>query len=199
MKIKILKTVLLFAVILFFNCSNNDDSIEQDQLPPITQTGANTFGCVVNGKVLIPKDALPSLGGPQSSARRGLSVNYHSNNNFVIYAGNFRGENKPNIYIYINNLTSTGTYSFGLSNGESISTFEPTYPHCWIKPFSIAVNGQKYLSNTNSGIVTITKFDSVNNIISGTFQLTAFDENNPRETIEVTNGRFDFNLNTVNN
>ena len=28
-----------------------------DQLPPETQTGANTFGCLVNGKVFIPKDS----------------------------------------------------------------------------------------------------------------------------------------------
>jgi hypothetical protein len=26
-----------------------------DQLPPITQTGANTFGCLINGNVWLPK------------------------------------------------------------------------------------------------------------------------------------------------
>ncbi|MBS1947911.1 MAG: hypothetical protein JST47_09105 [Bacteroidetes bacterium] len=29
-------------------------SVAEPQLPPITQTGANTFGCKVNGKVWVP-------------------------------------------------------------------------------------------------------------------------------------------------
>ena len=45
----------------------------------------------------------------------------------------------------------------------------------------------------------MSKLDTVNNIISGTFRLTAFDKNNHQETVEITDGRFDINLNTVNN
>ena len=124
MKAPTLKTVLLLAAITFFNYSNNDDSL--NELPSITQTGANTFVCIINGEVLVSRDGLPSLGEPSSAARRGINANYYQNNNFIIYAGNFRGETKPNIY----NLTSTETYSFGLSNGGNASTFEPNYPHC---------------------------------------------------------------------
>ncbi|OMP30416.1 hypothetical protein [Mangrovimonas sp. DI 80] len=45
---------ILFA--LFFallSCNNDDDNASQnpiDQLPPATQTGENTFGCLVNGE-----------------------------------------------------------------------------------------------------------------------------------------------------
>ena len=189
MKTTILKAVLLLVTLAFLSCINIEE-FPQNQLPAITQTGANTFGCIINGEILIPKDGLPSLGGPKSSKRKGISVNYDQNNNFIIYAGNFRGETKPNIYIYIHNLTSTGTYSFGLSNGENSSAFEPNYPHCWTRPYNIGYT-KKYLSNTNSGTITITKIDTVNKIVSGTFQLTAFDENNSEETIEITDGRFD--------
>ena len=52
------------------------------------------------------------------------------------------------------------------------------------------------------GTITITRFDSTNSnnhIVSGTFELTVFNEDNPSETIEITDGRFDINLNTVNN
>ena len=97
MKQFFLKTTLLLIFITFFNCSNNDDSIEQNQLPPITQTGANTFGCVINGEVLIPKDSRGSLGGV--SPKKGITVAYLQNNNFTIDAGNFRDENGDRIYI----------------------------------------------------------------------------------------------------
>ncbi len=53
MKTLFLKTVLLFFALTFSNCENNDP---QDQLPPITQTGANTFGAIVDGNVFVPKD-----------------------------------------------------------------------------------------------------------------------------------------------
>lgn len=53
MKTTFLKTALLLFVITFLNCENNDP---EDQLPPITQTGANTFGAIVNGKVFVAKD-----------------------------------------------------------------------------------------------------------------------------------------------
>ena len=98
MKTKILKTILLFAVFAFFNCSSNNDT-PQDQLPAITQTGANTFGCVINGEVLIPKDGSGSLGGV--SPRKGIIAELNSDSNFIIDAGNFRDNNGDRIYIYI--------------------------------------------------------------------------------------------------
>ena len=49
-----MKNLLLLVTILvtLSCCSNNDDN--GNTLPPITQTGANTVGCLVNGKVFLP-------------------------------------------------------------------------------------------------------------------------------------------------
>jgi len=187
MKAKKLQIILLLAVFTFFNCSNNDDPIEQDQLPPISQTGANTFGCIINGKVLIPKDG---IGVPQP---KGISVKYRGNKNFIIDVANLKDINGDRIYLYVNNLTSTGAYSFGLSNGENDLTFEPNFPHCWVRTFNTTNGGIRYFSNTNTGTITITRFDEDNHIVSGTFKITVFNENNPNETIEITEGRFDVN------
>jgi hypothetical protein len=52
MKQFFLKTILLLFTVAFYNCENNDP---QEQLPPISQTGANTFGAIVDGSVFIPK------------------------------------------------------------------------------------------------------------------------------------------------
>ncbi|GLB53184.1 hypothetical protein NBRC110019_22240 [Neptunitalea chrysea] len=49
------KLLLLLTITLTLSCCNNDDDTNTptnpiDQLPPITQTGANTFGFLVNGE-----------------------------------------------------------------------------------------------------------------------------------------------------
>ena len=67
MKNTILTLITLF---LFASCSKKEDELQlqtpQDQLPPITTTGANTAGCIINGKVLIPKNGTQAIGGPKN-------------------------------------------------------------------------------------------------------------------------------------
>ena len=48
-------TVILLSTLLGASCKKTNTPSPTDQLPPTTQTGANTFGCLVNGKVWIPK------------------------------------------------------------------------------------------------------------------------------------------------
>jgi hypothetical protein len=49
------KIFLLLLTITLMGAKCKKDNIEINKLPPITQTGANTFGAVVNGKVFLPK------------------------------------------------------------------------------------------------------------------------------------------------
>lgn len=51
-KIKLIPFLLLAFIMLTANCCEKDDDPE---LPPITQTGEDTFGCLVNGEVWIPE------------------------------------------------------------------------------------------------------------------------------------------------
>ena len=46
--------------------------------------------------------------------------------------------------------------------------------------------------------VTILKYDPVNTILSGTFSCSMQEKTNPDHIIEITEGRFDLNLYTVN-
>jgi hypothetical protein len=90
-------TILLFALTLF-NCENNDP---QDQLPPITQIGANTFGAIVDGRVFVPKDSegFVAPGGRNTEAIRITSgVGINNINYYAIAASNYVNSN---IYIYI--------------------------------------------------------------------------------------------------
>ncbi|MFY0483182.1 hypothetical protein ACI6PS_11295 [Flavobacterium sp. PLA-1-15] len=52
------KTILLLLLAFTFACNKDDDNNSStnpiDQLPPPTQIGANTFGCLLDGKVFKP-------------------------------------------------------------------------------------------------------------------------------------------------
>ena len=53
--------LLLFIFSTFEGCKKHTNSGNPiDQLPPETQTGANTFGCLINGEVFLPKGRLLS-------------------------------------------------------------------------------------------------------------------------------------------
>ena len=66
MKKIILKILVLFS---FFGCStDNSNSDIQLSLPPETQIGANTFGCYVNGKLLVPRNGSGTFAGSDYGA-----------------------------------------------------------------------------------------------------------------------------------
>ena len=58
--------ILIFLTILsLVGCSKDDTTPPEPALllPTETQTGANTFGCLINGKLLIPRDGTGTFGG----------------------------------------------------------------------------------------------------------------------------------------
>ncbi|MDB2571477.1 hypothetical protein N9X82_03290 [Polaribacter sp.] len=61
MKTQLFTNLFWGGLLFLVSCSNNSDYQPfVPSLPPITQTGANTFGAVVDGKVFIPKTSYPS-------------------------------------------------------------------------------------------------------------------------------------------
>jgi hypothetical protein len=210
MKTKILKTNLLLVAItlllLITACGCVKDNIQnnqQDELPPITQTGENTFGCTIDGEVLIPKDGKP-IGPPGSSPRRGVIFNWPTVEDFSfrIEAINAWNDGGDYIYIYIYNLTKEGVYQLGDGkNAYDIIYRQPVVPNPQYHFIEIAKSNEnnkiigRYSSYENSGSVTITRFDSENNIYSGTFNLKAVNRDDPTDIIEITDGRFDFDIN----
>jgi hypothetical protein len=54
--------------------------------------------------------------------------------------------------------------------------------------------GQWITNSTHTGSVTITKLDTVNNIVSGTFEFDAASTDDSAEPINVTDGRFDLKV-----
>jgi hypothetical protein len=79
-------TLLLLAALLGLSQCKKHDPDPLDQLPPATQTGANTFGCLVNGQPWTPQG-------------------YNGTSNYsVVYDSNYRkGTLNVSTYQYISN------------------------------------------------------------------------------------------------
>ena len=63
------------------------------------------------------------------------------------------------------------------------------------------LKNKTYYSSSNSGIIKITRSDLAYgiSIYSGTFHCTLYNKDNPSETIQIIDGRFDFNSLTLHN
>ena len=196
-------TILFFLTILsLVGCSKNDDPMPSDplaKLPPETQTGANTFGCIINNQVFYPRDGTSSLLSPGG---KGLMIwgDPSANQQYNEFEIRNLQDGKPcsRMIIHLQNLPQlqVGEYIWKPSNfNSSIDGLQQNY--VFAKIFNNATNTWKfYGSYENSGKVTITKYASNNTIISGNFsgKLRLI---NSTEEIEILNGRFDINKATL--
>ncbi|TAE43335.1 MAG: hypothetical protein EAY66_00010 [Sphingobacteriales bacterium] len=172
---KPLKNILILLcslLMLAASCKKEKSKNPIDDLPPATQTGANTFGCLINGEIWKPKGGLLD---------RTLDLSYdpgYMGGTFNVIANRFLSQGvSERITIASYNLQSTG--SFVISKNK------------------VGINFRKsdcaYLSdevdNIQSGILIITRLDLQAKIISGTFNFKL--EKTGCPTIIATEGRFD--------
>ena len=199
------KTILILATIfLVASCSKNDDTppAPLDQLPAITTTGANTAGCLINGKVLIPKNGSQAIGGsPNYGLKINAGINFHpptiGGDYFQVEIANKLDTNGSGIILWIKNLSAgAGDYQIDQSNGELYS-YGPDNNQIIV---GIRENGtnKTYYSSANSGKIILTKFDYYGGIRSGTFNCNLYNKDNIAEKITITDGRFDINVATLN-
>lgn len=191
-----MKTLLILSTVcmLFTGCNINDDSEEnQLRLPNATQTGANTFGCYIDKQLFIPRDGK----GTFNNKDRGMIFWGGGTNNEYneIDVHDYKSERTSNILIHIQGLRQIGVgeYVINESNGQNmIDGLNHTYIHCRVWREDVG-NYQNYLSYENSGAISITSFDTISGIISGTFSGKVRNFHAPNDTIQVTQGRFDIN------
>jgi hypothetical protein len=152
-------------------------------LPPETQTGANTFGCKVNGKVLLPKSTGITPG------RIGLSMRLLSKNHLNIIAGNAADDDFRMVVLNIRNL-ATGI--FNLEDTTKVGDLFITSAD-YIDNNIIYGDGNR--QNKSKGWIKITKCDKEKGIFSGTFEFTLYATDSLTErSVEITEGRFDVKM-----
>ena len=186
---KIYKTLLLALIatttIMAACKKENTQQNELAKLPTVTQTGANTFGCLVNGKAWVAQN--------QDCA-------FICDPSFKMYYDGAGGENLT-LEGFIKNtrqgIDQVLIISFDSTNFKSIHVYE--------KPLDMALTFRDYkrsdscsyiTSNDSAtisrGTIILSRYDLAKGIISGTFEFTV---SKPGcETIIVTNGRFDKQL-----
>ena len=177
------KTMLLalwlpLIAILFTSCKKNIDF-----LPIETATGANTFGCKINGVAYIPSGGDPSIswypvsgGWYLSGSDRGLYITTTSSNNKFID-------------IYIKVLDTVGVYKLNYNTQPfPIAVYAENYGYYATKNANGTRN--RYVTNTqNTGEVHVKQI-LPGGIIAGTFHFTAYNQQTG-ETVTITEGRFD--------
>lgn len=178
--------LLIFSLLLITlttsKCKKDKSNNPVDQLPPATQIGANTFGCLVDGKVFLPKG--PSLNPILTSYYQ--YIYYPSPTGFAFQVA-ARDNSQSSILNTVNILCD----SVKLVEGKTYNLQEPTrgnsrgnYRHF------INSSWDNFLTySPMSGQLLLTKFDEMNQIASGTFWFNAVDANG--DTVHVTDGRFD--------
>lgn len=169
--------LLIFFLTLFLLSSRCKKQNTEPQLPPETTTGAMTFGCKVNGKVLLPK------GGTLGS---GLSVEYQ-----YLGQGNGGGwflglsgsdyQSNPKTGITINTdsllLLEGNVYSMKEAKGFAYASYQNGLNFYYIYP-------------NDTGQIIITKHNQSQRILSGKFWFTATSVYDQTK-VSITEGRFD--------
>lgn len=170
-----MKKLLITLCVLVVNaCSNSDDKpIDQvDTLPPITQTGENTFACLINGKPFFSSSGRRATYTFADGAYT-LSISGWRNDDIGLRSILLAG-------IDIKEGIKKGIYPL---NSENSGSFDATY----LIDGGVTLNSST--TDETPGILTITRFDLDEFIVSGTFEFTVVDDEGNK--YEITDGRFD--------
>jgi len=178
-----LKLLLLFlaAVICIAPSCKKSNPAPVDplsQLPPATQTGANTFGCLVNGQAFLPSSNF-------SSGQTPYQCNYIYTNggyNFFVEGSNQAGSN------YISEI-SLGTVLLPIHENQTLNLEDYNVSGKACGAYDIILRDSYTTKSNVKGQLYISKLDSINQIVAGTFFFNAVNSNG--DTVHVTNGRFD--------
>lgn len=174
--------LLALVVVLGFTACSKD----VEELPPATQTGANTFGARVKGELWMPQGFGVVPTAPILEAR------YGGNNAVFINARNFGSSpDESEIEIYLQNITGPGVFLLNQATGvyPNNSASYAYYVERRIRPENEWITNASY-----TGRVEVTRFDTVNHIISGTFEFQAINMYGTPEPISITEGRFDVKI-----
>lgn len=180
---------LYLALALLTQCSkckqDPTPAKPEDQLPPATQTGAGTFGCLLNGQPWTPSgfNGYPNILVTYDPGYRGGSLS--------ITAYRYPADAKQAQYIKFggDQLDKPGTYTI-------TTTSNPAPPG----PYGVLFADGNIPSPCNmyqvgigatqtAGQFTITRLDLTNHIVSGTFSFTLSQAS--CTSIQLTEGRFD--------
>lgn len=174
----------IISIICFSACKKEEpptpvtpEPIDYTVLPAITQVGANTFGCKVNGEVWVPRIEPPEyFGDPKNSTVATLT----------------EADGRGKGYIVCNMLTPEN-FNLTIKYGPTFFRTGTYYsPECYVifhpesyDPYIISS------PDSSANWINISHIDSAKNIVAGTFHFLLVNNNAPHDTIRIEDGRFD--------
>lgn len=173
---KILHLFLILGLTLNTSYDKDDDQSPIDQLPPATQTGAQTFGCLINGEAFVP----PLFGTNSPDAFYQFVRGAYT---FDISGSITKNSKLFTIGIAGIDVEPLEEKTYILIERESGNHFGQYL----IIDGGLLFNGATSIEN--SGKLFIDHLDEEKGIISGRFEFTLFD--NHDNEIKITDGRFD--------
>ena len=189
-------SIFCFLLVALLSCltgckkSTTDTPVTNiETLPPITQNGANTFGCLLNGKIWLPK----GFDGNFTNSRINIDPTF-MDGDLTVRVYRIIDGIKYTMTISSDSIKSTGTYLFKTLSrakfrfGKYKSDLSIEY--CNTDNGNLGGN-----PNNVEGFIKITRYDLVNRIFSGEFEL-AFnnDDCGYGNQIKLSGGRFDYKL-----
>ncbi|MCC6683735.1 MAG: hypothetical protein IT247_01565 [Bacteroidia bacterium] len=166
---KIHPTLLLSVVALLtlnLHCEK-DETTPPDQLPPYSQIGANTMGCLVNGRVFIPREH--DLTGKYFGCHDDDLTLYIDRNGERVY-----------IAIMDHSVLDTGEYDL---------TYTILKKHIYYR-VETGFGGIDYITNSlHTGKLHIRCWDKQKHVMAGTFSFDAVGVDS--SIVHITDGRFD--------
>ncbi|MCO6494713.1 MAG: hypothetical protein J5I91_03400 [Bacteroidetes bacterium] len=198
---KTFKTLLLLSIaslLCFSSCkkekkrtTNIFKQKRPTELPPITTEGKNTFGCYVDGELLVPF--------PRKAIKDNFNKFYYG-----VKWDDLNGTLDVNATMEGDSMHTSKTINMHLfrrifTSGEHILYTDSTRnQYNNINAVGLRIRDKKdktifdswMIPNADCGRMNILRLDTVARIVSGTFYFDAI--NKEGDTVKVTDGRFDF-------
>ncbi|GGE99366.1 hypothetical protein [Hymenobacter cavernae] len=186
-----MKPILLLFIPLLLTTGCKKEKTELERLPVATQEGKNSAGFLLDGKAWLPAQCYVCSDSPI----RGYSINTSRDGRilsltFVRFPKD--GKEGESLSFYLPHITKPDYFALD-KVAVPLARTNPANA-----TLGILKSSSRYPVVFDTGpdavsSVTITRFDTVAHIVSGTFDLTVQEENGS-ETHQLTDGRFDLTL-----
>jgi len=174
------RTLLFFALallttsILVTGCKKDENPADGGSGGGNTQTGAGTMSAKIDGQ------SWSSTSIPGSPVPGAYAI--YTSNNLTLIGTQVQGTSASTFNITIANVTGTGEFRLGLfpvGSFQGVGAYGTSDGQAWTT------------TDTETGTVTITKLDTQNKIVSGTFSFKCKNPSANPQIRNITDGRFD--------
>ncbi len=181
--------IFLLLLLVFTSCQKEEKTKDPAILPPTTQNGSFTLGCLVNSVPWIPRHYSNSLISPPSV----LSSDYYENDGvktFNIIGTHWREFESSDTEIL--GIVVENNFTFDTIILDSLR-YSGTYLNYIIEPPDDRLEDFKSfqsIGNVNSWLI-FSKFDTINRIASGMFSADMVNVNDSLDSLKIRQGTFD--------